>query len=98
MIPLVETASSTPLGPKGLKPFAAEKLEPWNELTARTMIVNSGTATFHQVAALLAVASLRTPRKLIEVNTAINPIATRMPVPVRTCSPPDSFCQPWAQE
>src|ERR687888_368962 len=91
-------ASSANGAPNGLKPLAAVKLLPWNEVTARAMIARTGTPTFHQVAALLVLASLRTPRKLIAVKIAISTIAATTPDAVRTCWPWLSFIQPLAKE
>ena len=85
MIPLVETAARTPFAPYGLNPLAAVKLLVWNLVAARTMIASSGTPIFHQVAALFVWASLRTPRKLIAVKSAISTTAATTPVAVRTC-------------
>jgi len=88
MTPLVETAESTPSLPLGANP-PAPKFEPWKCVAASTMMTNTGTASFHQVAAELVCASQRTPRKLITVNRAISPIATSRPCQV---SVPLSFC------
>ena len=89
MMPLTATASRMPCAPSGLNPFAAVKLEVWKLVTARTKIVNSGTATFHQVIALLVSASFFTPRKLIAVISAIKMTAAIRPDVVRTGTP---FC------
>ncbi len=83
-MPLVETAARMPCAPYALKPFAAPKLEAWKLAMASTKIVSSGIATFHHVAALLAAARRRIPRKLMLVSSAIRKIATMMPLPVRT--------------
>ena len=99
MIPLVETAASTPFAPNGLKPSAAWKLLAWKLTMPSTKIVSSGTPTFHQVAALFVLASLRMPRKLIEVKIAIRTTAATMPGPVSTLVPPlVVFIQPLANE
>jgi hypothetical protein len=81
-----------------LKPLAAVKLPVWKCVAARATIASTGTATFHQVAALFVRASLRTPRKLMAVKTAMSPMATSRPVAVSTCCPPWSFSQPEANE
>jgi hypothetical protein len=70
----------------------------WKCIDSSTMIVSTGTPTFHHVAVLFVLASQRTPRKLIAVNTAISPIAIAMPVPVSTCWPFCSFIHDDAQE
>ena len=44
MIPLVETAASTPFAPNGLKPSAAVKLLAWKLTMPSTKIVSSGIA------------------------------------------------------
>jgi hypothetical protein len=98
MMPLVDTAARTPPAPAGANPSAALKLLPWKLAIASTRIVNTGTATFHHVAALLVWASLRTLRKLIAVKIAISATAATMPVAVRTFSPPLTFIQPLANE
>ena len=98
MMPLVETAARMPCAPYGLKPFAAVKFLAWKCVAASTMIVRTGTATFHHVAALFVVASLRTPRKFTAVKIAISTIATATPLVVRTCWPPLNFIQPHANE
>ena len=98
MIPLVETAASTPLAPNGLKPSAAVKLLAWKLTIPSTKIVSSGTPTFHQVAALFVWASLRIPRKLIEVKIAIRTTAATIPCAVKTLVPPVlTFIQCWAK-
>jgi hypothetical protein len=84
MMPPVETAARMPLSPSGLKPSAACRFETWKFVSASTRMVRRGIATFHQVAALLVAASLRTPRKLIAVITAMMITATTIPVPVST--------------
>ena len=96
MIPLVDTAPRMPLAPYGLKPLAAVKLPPWKLTMPSTKIVSNGTPIFHQVAALFVYASLRTPRKLIDVKTAMRTTAAAMPDPVRTFWPPLSFIHPRA--
>ena len=48
-------------------------------------MASTGTATFHQVTALLVRASLRMPRKLTAVKTAMSTIATAIPLTVGTC-------------
>ena len=98
MIPLVETAASTPFAPNGLKPSAAVKLLAWKLTMASTKIVSSGIPTFHQVAALFVCASLRMPRKLIEVKSAIRTTAATIPGPVSTLVPLLVFIQPLAKE
>src|SRR5213080_5306786 len=98
MIPLVDTAVSTPFAPKGLKPSAAVKLLAWKLTMPSTKIVSSGTPTFHQVAALFVLASLRIPRQLIEVKIAIRTTAATIPGPVRTLVPLLVFIHPLANE
>src|SRR5436305_14464332 len=98
MIPLVDTAVSTPFAPKGLKPSAAVKLLAWELTMPSTKIVSSGTPTFHQVAALLVLASLRIPRKVIEVKIAIRITAATMPLAVHTLVPLLVFIQSRANE
>ena len=93
MMPLVETAARTPAAPFGLNPSAAVKFEPWKLVIARTKIVSSGMPTFHQVAVLLVLASLRTLRKFIAVKSAISATETTMPVAVSTFWPPETFIQ-----
>jgi hypothetical protein len=78
--------------------LAALKFPPWKFAIPSTTIAPSGTPTFHQVAVLFVWASLRTPRKLIAVNTAISTTAATIPVPVRTCWPWLSFIQLLANE
>ena len=64
-----------------------------------TKIVSSGIPTFHQVAALFVCASLRIPRKLIEVKIAIRITAATIPLAVSTLVPPlVVFIQPLANE
>jgi len=72
------------LSPPGLKPSAAVKLLLWKFVIASTKIVRRGTATFHQVMALLALASIRMPRKLIATKTAMSTTAAAMPEWVST--------------
>ena len=60
MMPLVETAASTPPAPDGANPFAAVKLLVWKPPIASTTIVSTGMATFHHVATLFVLASWRT--------------------------------------
>src|SRR6478735_2358457 len=84
MMPPVETAAKMPFRPAGLKPLAAVRLLVSKLEIASTRIVSSGTAIFHQVAALLVAASFLTPRKLIDVNSAIRMIETTMPVALST--------------
>ena len=86
MMPLTATAWRMPCAPYGLNPLAAVKLEALKFVIAKTKIVSSGIATFHQVTALLVSASFLTPRKLIEVISAIKTIATIRPIVVRTAS------------
>ncbi len=83
-MPPVETAARMPCALSGLKPLAAVKFEVWKFARASTKMVASGTATFHQVAALFAAASLRIPRKLMDVRNAISRIATIRPLVVST--------------
>ena len=96
MMPLVEMAARMPCTPSGLKPLAAWKLPVLKLVSASTRIASSGTATFHQVSALLAAASFLTPRKLMAVSSAIRMTATIRPVVVRTLV--SGFSQPWAKE
>ena len=88
MIPLVETAASTPFAPNGVNPSAAVKLLAWKLTIPSTKIVSSGTPSFHHVAALFVCASLRIPRKLIDVKIAIRITAATIPCAVSTLVPP----------
>ncbi len=85
MMPLELMAPSTPLEPNGAKPCAV-KLCGWKWPIAMMKIVASGTAIFHQVAALLVWASTRTPRKLTATKTAIRTTATTKPLVVKVPS------------
>src|SRR3954453_11461097 len=98
MIPLVDTAARIPFATYGLNPFAAVQLLPWKLKVGSTKIVSSGTPIFHHVAALFVCASLRTPRKLIDVKIAIRTTAATMPEAVSTFCPGLSFIQPVANE
>jgi hypothetical protein len=60
--------------------------------------VRMGTPIFHHVAALLVWASLRTPRKLIAVKSAISTTAATTPLAVSTCWPWLIFIHPLANE
>src|ERR1700709_84722 len=95
MMPLVATASRVPCRPLGLKPSAAVKLEPWKLNSASTRMVSSGTAIFHQVIALLVLASILTPRKFTAVRIAIKMMATISPLVVRV---PFALSHPSAQD
>ena len=59
----------------------AVKLPPWN-LNSSTMMVRTGTATFHQVMTLLTRAKMRMARKLTATKTAISTIVSTKPTPV----------------
>src|SRR3954467_10243115 len=98
MIPLVDTAPRMPFAPHGLKPSAAVKLEGWKLTIASTKIVSIGTPIFHHVAVLFVCASLRTPRKLIDVKIAISTTAATTPDAVRTFWLWLTFIQPLANE
>jgi hypothetical protein len=98
MMPLVETAASTPAAPAGAKPSAAVKLDVCRPANASAAIVSSGTPTFHQVAVLLVLASRRMLRKLSAVNAAISTTAATIPLAVRTFWPSLTFIHPSANE
>ncbi len=93
MMPLELIAVRTPLAPNGAKPSEV-KLAGWKLPIAMMKIAASGTAIFHQVAALLVWARTRTPRKLTATNTAMRITATVMPLAV---SVPLAFCSPSAK-
>ncbi len=98
MMPEVETAARMPAAPFGLKPSAAVKFDVWKPAVSSAMIVITGIATFHHVAALLVLASFLTERKLIAVKNAIRTTAATIPLAVSTCWPLLSFIQCWANE
>ena len=79
MMPASGSAAVRPLIPPGAKPSPpAVKLPGWN-WNSSTMMVKTGTATFHQVMVLLTRANWRMARKLTAVNTAISPTVTDKP-------------------
>ena len=59
----------------------AVKLPGWN-LKASTMMVKTGTATFHHVMTLLTRAKMRMARKLTATKTAISTMVSTKPTPV----------------
>ena len=63
------------------EPVRRGEVAMWRPASASTMIVSTGIATFHHVAALLVLASRRTLRKLIAVKSAISTTAATMPGP-----------------
>ena len=62
-------------------------------MIASTTIVSTGMPTFHQVAVLFVLASLRMLRKFTAVNSAISATAMTTPVAVSTFCPPETFIQ-----
>ncbi len=85
MMPLSLMAPSTPLAPNGAKPSEV-KLPGWKLPIAMMKIAASGTAIFHQVAALLVCARARTPKKLTPTKTAMRTTATAKPLAVSVWS------------
>ena len=74
------SAAKIPWKPKGANPPPAVKLDPWNAVAIKAMIVMTGTRTFHITATELVSDSQRTPRVLITENTSMNPAPSRMPL------------------